>query len=446
MSQQGKRDSILAGLGGLGWPLTMGATASSVFFIMVYRGPLNTPAMHRYFAAHPVSFVATCLFFVGMSALLLKLLQVFAEHRALARIGLSESPPACGQPIGECGRLLDALDQLPNGVRNSYLGNRLYQALEHVERQGSAAGLEDELKYLADVDAARQQEGYALVRIITWATPMLGFLGTVAGITQALGDLNPQELATSIQTAMDGLLAGLYVAFDTTAQGLSLSMTLMFVQFLVDRMETQLLTAVETRAVEELAGRFEQIGGRHDPNLESIRRMSEAVIDTTGTLVERQVAALAVDDRRRTRAVANSDAHVQPTTSGLARQSPRPIAGEARRKTWRAAQASSEQLQQRWEQWQTVLSDNARIMHDQQIELVKQGEIMRQAIQAAGDVVKLEKTLNDNLQLLAGAKNFEDTVMSLAAAIHLLNTRLGRAPDEAPRVDLRHSTSQGRAA
>ena len=50
---------------------------------------------------------------------------------------------------------------------------------------------------------------------------MLGFLGTVIGITQALGDLDPEELANSIQTAMDGLLSGLYVAFDTTAVALS---------------------------------------------------------------------------------------------------------------------------------------------------------------------------------------------------------------------------------
>jgi hypothetical protein len=71
---------------------------------------------------------------------------------------------------------------------------------------------------------------------------------------------------------------------------------------------------------------------------------------------------------------------------------------------------------------------------------------MTQAVQATGDVIKLEKALNDNLQLLAGAKNFEDTVMSLAAAIHLLNTRLDRTPEDSRQVDLGRSSSQGRAA
>ena len=44
---------------------------------------------------------------------------------------------------------------------------------------------------------------------------MLGFLGTVMGITEALGDLskNAELLATSIDKAINGLLGGLY---DTT--------------------------------------------------------------------------------------------------------------------------------------------------------------------------------------------------------------------------------------
>ena len=125
--------------------------------------------------------------------------------------------------------------------------------------------LDDELKYLADMDAARQHDSYALVRIIIWATPMLGFLGTVVGITQALGDLDPKMLATSIQTAMDGLLAGLYVAFDTTALALSLSILLMFFQFFVDRVESQLLLMVDTRVNEELGGSFRERGQLQRP-------------------------------------------------------------------------------------------------------------------------------------------------------------------------------------
>jgi hypothetical protein len=111
----------------------------------------------------------------------------------------------------------------------------------------------------------------------------------------------------------------------------------------------------------------------------------------------------------------------------------------------KSEQASAEQLQIRWEQWQTALSQNARLLHAQQQEMVKQGELMTQAIRVAGDVVQLEKALNQNLSALAGSKNFEDTVMSLAATIHLLNVRLGKAI-EAPHVELKATQPRGRAA
>src|SRR5205085_4838938 len=125
--------------------------------------------------------------------------------------------------------------------------------------------------------------------------PMLGFLGTVVGITDALGDLgnefaNNKDAANNIAGAMNGLLSGLYVAFDTTAQALLLSMVLMFIQFLCDRMESQLLSTVDTIANDEMMGRFQELGGASDPHLASIQRMIEGVVRATEVLVDRQAS------------------------------------------------------------------------------------------------------------------------------------------------------------
>ncbi len=185
-------------------------------------------------------------------------------------------------------QLLSEIQALPAGARHGYLGSRLDQAIDSVRRNGSADGLDDDLKYLADMDADRQHDAYSLVRIIIWATPMLGFLGTVVGITQALGDLATRQLGGDLQVAMQGLLSGLYVAFDTTALALSLSIVLMFLQFLVERCETQLLFVVDRRTDSELVGRFQQAGSAHDPHLVSVERMCSAVIQASELLVERQ--------------------------------------------------------------------------------------------------------------------------------------------------------------
>jgi len=444
------RNSLGSMFGSLTWPLVLGLGATAGFYALVYRGPLEHPLVLRYFAGHPINMIETGLFFIGLAALVIKLWDLFGEFGALSSVTLGEA--ATNQPASSAPQCLDTLRQLPARMQHSYLGRRLAEALRAIEQRGSAEKLSDELKYLSDLDAARAQDSYGLVRIVIWATPMLGFLGTVVGITDALGDLG-RELSSSgaadaggsLNTAMQGLLAGLYVAFDTTAIALCFSIVLMFIQFMLDRSETQLLGEVDQQASGELAGRFEQIGLASDPNVQVMQRMSLGVIKSTEQLVQRQAEiwqqTIAAAHDQWQRVTRQTTEQMQTALAGALSQS---LAQHAAHLT-KSEQASAEQVQLRWEQWQTALSHNARILHAQQQEMVKQGELMTQAIRVAGDVVQLERALNDNLSALAGSKNFEDTVMSLAAAIHLLNSRLGKVA-ETPQIELKHAQVKGRAA
>ncbi len=435
--------------GSLAWPLTLGLAATAGFYALVYRGPLEHELILRYFSGHPINRIETGLFFVGLAALLVKLLDLLGQTGVLASATLGEREAA--QPASKAAEWLEVLSELPVRVKHSYLGRRLREALEAVQNRGSAESLTEDLKYLSEVDAGRAHDSFALVRIIIWATPMLGFLGTVVGITAALGDLGRElggtsgDASNSLNTAMQGLLSGLYVAFDTTAIALCFSIVLMFVQFMLDRAETQILAAVDARASEELAGRFEMFGAPTDPNVQAIQRMSQAVIKASEQLVQRQAElwqqTISAAHDQWQRVTRQTTEQMQTALAGALSQS---LAQHAAQLT-KSEQASAEQLQLRWEQWQTALSHNARLLHAQQQEMVKQGELMTQAIRVAGDVVQLERALNDNLSALAGSKNFEDTVMSLAAAIHLLNTKLGK-PNEQTQVELKLAHMKGRAA
>jgi biopolymer transport protein ExbB/TolQ len=421
-----------------GWPLLAGSALAAGFFALLYRGPLNLPILHRYFAGHPINMIETAFFFVGLSALAIKLLDVMGQKASLDSISLGTFTPH--EPASKASELLDKLAGLPARLRDGYLGRRLMDALESVERKGSAEGLDEELRYLADLDVARQHDSYALVKIIVWATPMLGFLGTVVGITDALGDLARQNIGDNLNGAMQGLLSGLYVAFDTTAIALSFSMVLMFLQFGIDRMEAQLLAAVDHRVGQELLGRFAVAATAGDPHLATMQRIAAAVIQSSEQLVKKQVELWQAS-------MEAANQKWQQISQGTTRQLESALKRAMTQHADYLAQseaASAQQFALRWEQWQTAFSENARMLHKQQQEMARQGELMTQAIKAAGEVMQLEKALNQNLSALAGAKNFEDTVMSLAAAIHLLNARLGR-PDAA-QVDLRLSQPKGRAA
>ncbi|MEM1304786.1 MAG: MotA/TolQ/ExbB proton channel family protein, partial [Planctomycetota bacterium] len=137
---------------------------------------------------------------------------------------------------------------------------------------------------LEQKDWDRMASGYSLVRIVAWAMPMLGFLGTVIGITLAIANLNMEALLEGT----DEVTSGLGVAFDTTALALALTIVLMLAKFGVEHVEQQLLTEVAVRCRAELVGRFQQVGSTSDPNVSSIHRMCDQVVQAVETMSARQ--------------------------------------------------------------------------------------------------------------------------------------------------------------
>lgn len=94
----------------------------------------------------------------------------------------------------------------------------------------------------------RLLQSYSLIRTVTWAVPIMGFLGTVVGITMAIANVTPEQLDSSLPEVTSGLA----VAFDTTAQALGMSMILVFGTFLVERGEQSILNDVEQLGIDHL--------------------------------------------------------------------------------------------------------------------------------------------------------------------------------------------------
>lgn len=420
-------------------PLLWGLLASIAFFAPIQTGRWKDEFVIRYFAGHWVEYVETAMFFVGLAGLILKAIDVMRQSGGLGRVALPPAP-AAPLPPSEAASLLTSLDSVPEHQRDDYLPRRLREALQSVRFAGSADKLGDELKYLSEADASRSYASYSLLRIIIWAIPILGFLGTVIGITMAIASLNPQALEESLPT----VTGGLGVAFDTTALALGLSMVLMFTQFFVDRMEGRLLAAVDSRAAEELGGRFEQIGAVDDPQVAAVRRIADAVIRSTEALVERQseVWQRSIDaaQHRWSELASAAGKQLETALAGALSQS---ISSHAERLA-ASAEASAEQNRRNWSRLQQAIADSAEKAKAQQTELTRQGEILLRVVEATGHVTKLQEALNGNLAALAGAQHFEETVLNLAGAINLLNARLGHAA--APHIDLKEPSSVGRAA
>ncbi len=429
-------------------PLVWGLLATIGFYGLLHGGTVAAvagPAAHdflyRYTAAHPLLVVELGLFCIGMSVLVLRRMDVAEQTLALRRPLLPEPPPQGNTPA-DCPALLAALDALPARRQHAYLPARLRAALTYVHQRASADALDDELKYLSDSDHTRAHNSHALVRVIVGAIPILGFLGTVVGITLAIASLDPQQLESS----MKNVVAGLGVAFDSTALALALSIVLLFSNHTAEQAEGRLLARVERATARELSGRFREAAAPRDPQIAAVRRMAETVVDATRRLVEQQAELW-----KHTITAAREEWH---TSSTAARQQLEAALGTALRDALaehaRAVAAGSHELAHRNHQHlaavQQVLAEHARIMHAQQAEMARQGQTLLQVVEATGQVVRLEEALQRNLAALAAAQNFEGTLQSLAAVIHLLNARLTQSHAAVPAVAAKQPSSVGRAA
>ena len=240
--------------GGSGtWASSLGVLVAGLFYLIVYFVPWQP--LQRYFLGHPVAVAATVLFWVAAAVLAAKWWQVTEQWNRLSRIRDEDllPPQAADSPAGRwlgdhdagyvARRWIQAVGSLPAAVRNSLLVNRLDELLMRQSQRGTTKHLADDLREVAGREADTAHDSFGLVRIIVWAIPMLGFLGTVIGITQTLGGLD----FTDGTAAVDRLKSGLYVAFDTTALGLVLSVLAIFMQFPVERSEQRLLAAIDSR-------------------------------------------------------------------------------------------------------------------------------------------------------------------------------------------------------
>ena len=91
--------------------------------------------------------------------------------------------------------------------------------------------------------------GYAI-----WVLPLLGFIGTVIGISGAIGGLGEVFADGDRETALQGVLAALRFAFDTTFAGLVLVIPVMALSTLIRLRSEEVrtdLTALALGGVEE---------------------------------------------------------------------------------------------------------------------------------------------------------------------------------------------------
>ena len=215
--------------------------------------PLRETRVGDIFHRSWVTYAETFLFSWGLTILVMKWRKNLRQERA-ALINLF--PESLGKEINRdtVGGFIDNIYQVPLALRDSLIVNRIRKALELFESRIDNGEVAAFLNTQSDLDANRSTGSYTLLKVFLWAIPILGFIGTVLGLSEAvasLADSNPED-QEALQAAISNLTGGLGVAFDTTLLGLILSILMSFPMAVVQKKEDETLTIIDTFCTEKL--------------------------------------------------------------------------------------------------------------------------------------------------------------------------------------------------
>lgn len=128
------------------------------------------------------------------------------------------------------------LQLLPADEREYLLPRALLTALQ---RFGSTRNIQDvssAVKEVCETESDRLYSELSMIRYIIWAIPSIGFIGTVRGIGEALG-----QAYKAVQGDIVGVTVSLGVAFNSTLVALLISIFIMFLMHQIQLMQERLV-------------------------------------------------------------------------------------------------------------------------------------------------------------------------------------------------------------
>ena len=165
----------------------------------------------------------------------LKAHSALRERRLLQRrfVDISEGMSLLPEDTREYSRPLQAL---PEATRASLLPRALLAALQRFASTRNVQDVSDAVRSVCDSESDRLDSELSMVRYIAWAIPSIGFIGTVRGIGEALG-----QAYRAVEGDITGVTVSLGVAFNSTFVALVISIFVMFLMHQVQLVQERLV-------------------------------------------------------------------------------------------------------------------------------------------------------------------------------------------------------------
>ena len=140
------------------------------------------------------------------------------------------------------------------------LFNRMIVALSNLRNLGRVGDVDDILRSQAAQEEASMETSYSLVQGFVWAIPVLGFIGTVLGLSDAIGAfsqvLSSANDISQISGALKGVSLGLSTAFETTLVALVAALVIQLLLTGLKKSEEEFLDECAEYCVRDVVGRL----------------------------------------------------------------------------------------------------------------------------------------------------------------------------------------------
>jgi biopolymer transport protein ExbB/TolQ len=238
--------------------LVIAVVASAAFYGLLV--PLRTTYFAISFTQRGYVPYAIVLFsFWSLAIIVLKHLKLQLQRRVLDVRVLPDDPEFVLTP--STSRVVThRIDAAVDDPARFLLFNRIEVALSNLRNLGRVTDVDEILRSQAASDESGMETSYALLQTFIWAIPVLGFIGTVEGLSASVGGFGQVLAASSDLSEIKGSLkqvtGGLSTAFETTLQGLLAALVIQLLVTALKKAEEEFLDECSEYCVRNIVGRL----------------------------------------------------------------------------------------------------------------------------------------------------------------------------------------------
>lgn len=244
--------------------LILGGLLTTAFFAALMFGRQRFPAFAEIFLERGwTQYGCTLLFFWGLALLFIKWRKLALQARSLSirlvpeELGFILSPLTADDVLKNLYQQVDDPDAF-------ILFNRVRRALLSLKNLGQVSEVDTIIHSQSDGDANTMETSYTLVKGFLWAMPVLGFIGTVQGLSVAIGRfgsvLAQNAEMSNLRDSLKGVVLGLSVAFDTTLVALVATLILQLLLTYLKKREEEFLEECDDYCHRNIVSKLRLLG------------------------------------------------------------------------------------------------------------------------------------------------------------------------------------------